>query len=403
MSDLEDETIGLYTDYMMPTYARQPVVFTDGDGCYLYDDEENAYLDFVTGLSVNILGHCHPAVVRAVRDQVGRLSHVSNLYHTEPGGQLARLISENSLRGKVFFSNSGAEANECAIKLARKYGHDTGGKDKHRIVVLQNGFHGRTMATLTATAQPAKQEPFKPLLPGFTYVPPNDVGALEDAMDSNVCAIMLEPIQGEGGVYPLEEQFIAAARVLADTHGALLIFDEVQTGLGRTGTLFAYHNFAIKPDVMTIAKGLGGGLPIGATVSKPDFSEVLTAGLHGSTFGGGPVACAAGVSVFTELLAPGFLESVREKGDYMQARLMGLADEGLVAEVRGRGLMWAIEVPGAGTGAADIVAAALEQGIIINNTSETTLRFLPPLIVEQDMIDRVMGFLRESLKGQGND
>lgn len=403
MSDTANGIIDLYDDYVMPTYARQRVAFTGGEGCHLYDGDGNSYLDFVTGLSVNILGHCHPAVVRAVREQVGQLSHVSNLYFTEPGGELARLISDNSLRGKVFFSNSGAEANECAIKLARKHGRDSGGEGKHRIIVLENGFHGRTMATLTATAQPAKQEPFKPLLPGFTHVPLNDVVALEEAMGSDVCAIMLEPVQGEGGVYPLDEQFIAAARVLADSQGALLVFDEVQTGMGRTGTLFAYENFAIKPDIMTLAKGLGGGLPIGATVTKPPYSEVLTAGLHGSTFGGGPVACAAGVAVFTELMAPGFLESVREKGEYMQAQLMGLEQDGLVLEVRGLGLMWAVELPEGAAGAAEIVASALEQGIIINNTSETTLRFLPPLIVEREMIDRVIGFLRESLGGQGND
>ena len=414
MSYATEDIIGLYDDFVMPTYARQPVAFTRGEGCYLFDPEGKAYLDFITGLSVNNLGHCNPAVVEAVRKQVSELGHVSNLYHTAPGGELARLISENSIGGKVFFSNSGAEANECAIKLARKYGRDSGGagagvdsagSGKHRIIVLENGFHGRTMATLTATAQPAKQEPFKPLLPGFTYVPINDAAALAAAMDADVCAVMLEPVQGEGGVYPLEKAYLQSARELTEANGALLIFDEVQTGMGRTGTLFAYEYSGVEPDVMTLAKGLGGGMPIGATVAAPGYSGVLTAGLHGSTFGGGPVACAAGVAVFGEMLAPGFLESVREKGNYMQSQLMSLAGEGLVTEVRGRGLMWAVELPetdGEAVGtqvapAAEVVAAALEERIILNNTSATTLRFLPPLMVEAGMIDRVIEFLRTAL------
>ncbi len=419
MSEASRDIIGLYDDYVMPTYARQPVAFVRGEGCYLYDAEGNACLDFITGLSVNILGHCHPAVVAAVQRQVAELGHVSNLYHTRPGGELARLISRNSLGGKVFFSNSGAEANECAIKLARKFGRDSGDAagayGRHRIVVLENGFHGRTMATLTATAQPAKQEPFRPLLPGFTYVPFNDTAALEAAMGDDVCAVMLEPVQGEGGVYPLTQEFVDAARRLTREKGALLIFDEVQTGMGRTGTLFAYEHYGVEPDVMTLAKGLGGGMPIGATVAAPEYSQVLSAGLHGSTFGGGPVACAAGVAVFGELLAPGFLESVRKKGNYMQSQLMELAADGLVVEVRGRGLMWAVELTaaaapdGAGAAAAAeangtapaaaVVSAALEQGIILNNTSPTTLRFLPPLTVEMDMIDRVMDFLHGALAG----
>jgi predicted acetylornithine/succinylornithine family transaminase len=395
MTDIREQ----YDSYIMPTYARQPVTFVRGEGCYLYDGDGNAYLDFVTGLSVNNLGHCHPAVVEAVRRQAGELSHVSNLYYTAPGGELAELVTANSIGGKVFFSNSGAEANECAIKLARKHGRDTGGDGKTEIITLEGGFHGRTMATLTATAQPQKQEPFRPLLPGFTYVARNDSDALRAAAGDNVCALVMEPVQGEGGVHPLEQGFVEAARELADEHGALLIFDEVQTGMGRTGRLFAHEHFGVKPDVMTLAKSLGGGLPIGATVAAPPYADVLDAGLHGSTFGGGPVACAAGVAVFRQLLEPGFLERATALGGYLQDGLQSLVDSGLAREVRGLGLMLALEMkePVAG----DMVSRALEEGIILNNTSAETVRFLPPLTADEGMMDRVVEFLRTALEDEG--
>lgn len=389
------DIIQQYNQYIMPTYNRQPVVFVRGKGCYLYDEQGEAYLDFAAGLSINNLGHCHPAVVEAIQSQAALLIHTCNLYYTEPGAELARLISESSLGGKVFFSNSGAEANECAIKLARKFGRDTGGDAKHRIISLENGFHGRTMATLTATAQPGKQEPFRPLLPGFSYVAPNDIGALEAAMDESVCAILLEPVQGEGGVWPLPREFLLAARKLADQNGALLIFDEVQTGLGRTGKLFAFEHFGVRPDAMTLAKSLGGALPIGATVTSPEYSDVLTAGMHGSTFGGGPVPCAAGVAVLGQLTAPGFLESVQEKGNYMRGLLDKLKDKGLVTRVRGMGLMLAVDLPQ--PRAAQVVGKALEQKLVLNNTSPVTIRFLPPLVVEEGMIDRVIEFMHTAL------
>ena len=403
----------------MPTYGRQPVVFVRGNGCYLYDEAGDAYLDFVSGLSISNLGHCHPAVVKAVQAQVAELIHTCNLYYTKPGVELAKLISENSLGGKVFFSNSGAEANECAIKLARKYGRDkageagpvtgpsgdtgpgsgagsdSGGAAKHCIISLENGFHGRTMATLSATAQPAKQEPFKPLLPGFTYVPRNDISALEREMDDDVCAVMLEVVQGEGGVWPLDQTYLEAARELATRHDALLIFDEVQTGLGRTGKLFAYEHSGVIPDVMTLAKSLGGALPIGATIAAPAYSDVLGPGMHGSTFGGGPVACAAGVAVMRELTAEGFLASVETKGEYMRSLLGKLQDDGLITEVRGMGLMLAIEL--AEPLAAEIVTQALGQKIILNNTSDRTIRFLPPLVVEEGMLEAVVEFLQTAL------
>ncbi|MBE0429721.1 MAG: acetylornithine transaminase [Thermoleophilia bacterium] len=385
-----------YEKYIMPTYGRQPVVFVRGSGCYLYDERGHAYLDFASGLSVNNLGHCHPAVVKAVQEQVAALSHTCNLYHTPPGAELAKLISENSLNGKVFFSNSGAEANECAIKLARKHGREAGGATKHRIISLENGFHGRTMATLSATAQQEKQEPFEPLLPGFQYVPRNDIVALEAAMDDGVCAIMIEPVQGEGGVWPLDVEYLEAARRLAGRHGALLVYDEVQTGLGRTGKLFAYEHSGIEPDVLTLAKSLGGALPIGATVASPEYANVLTAGLHGSTFGGGPVPCAAGAAVMRELMAPGFLEAVQARGKRLRGQLEGFQEEGLVTDVRGLGLMLAVDLPQPRAEA--VVRRSLEEKILLNNTSEGTIRFLPPLIVEEEMIERVAEFLQAALR-----
>jgi len=390
------ETIDKYNEYVMPTYGRQQVVFVKGEGCYLYDEDGKSYLDFAAGLSINNLGHCHPAVVKAVKAQVGELIHTCNLYYTKPGGELAEILSKSSLGGTVFFSNSGAESNECAIKLARKHGFDSGTPEKYRIITLEHGFHGRTMATLTATAQPEKQKPFVPLLPGFTYVPPNDISALGEAMGDDVCAIMVEPVQGEGGVWPLDKEFLAAARKLADQHNALLIYDEVQTGLGRTGTLYAYEHSGIKPDVMTLAKSLGGALPIGATVTSPKYAQVLTPGMHATTFGGGPVPCAAGVAVMSEVMTPGFMESVTVKGDYMRSLLEKLAAEGLLTQVRGIGLMLAADLPE--PKAAAIVSQALQEGIILNNTSPNTLRFLPPLVVEEEMIERVIEFLGAALR-----
>ncbi|MHB8793259.1 MAG: acetylornithine transaminase [Thermoleophilia bacterium] len=398
-----------YEKYVMPTYGRQQVAFVRGNGCYLYDEEGNAYLDFVAGLSINNLGHCHPAVVKAAQAQLAELINTCNLYYTKPGGELAQRISELSLGGKVFFSNSGAEANECAIKLARKYGRDlvggdgsdagcgagTAGSEKHRIITLENGFHGRTMGTLSATAQPAKQAPFKPLLPGFMYVPHNDINALKTVTDGGVCAIILELVQGEGGVYPLDQEYVEAARKLADEHHALLIFDEVQSGLGRTGELFAYEHYGVKPDVMTLAKSLAGALPIGATVAAPEYSDVLGPGMHGSTFGGGPVPCAAALAVLNELTAPDFLTSVQAKGDYMRSLLEKMKADGLVTEVRGMGLMLAVDL--AEPKAAAVVAAALEQKILLNNTSENTVRFLPSLVVEEGMIEQVVEFLQTAL------
>jgi predicted acetylornithine/succinylornithine family transaminase len=358
----------------MDTYARYPVEFVRGAGTRLWDDEDNEYLDFLCGISVSLLGHCHPAVVEAVCDQAGRLIHVGNLFHTEPPRRLAERLSELSIGGKVFLANSGAEAIECALKLARK--HRNGGD----FVVLERGFHGRTYGALSATPQEAKQAPFAPLVPGFRAVAPDDPDALYAAVDDRTAAVVVEAVQGEGGIHPLESGLLEAARAACDEHGALLICDEIQCGLGRTGELWGFEHAGIEPDVMTLAKGLGGGLPIGACIASPAVSDVLQPGDHGSTFGGGPVVAAAANAVLDALgdARPG----VRAKGERLRAGL-----EGLGLDVRGIGLMLAFRSPD-GPG---LVARALdEQRLVLNATGPDTVRLLPPLNVADEDLDEAV-------------
>jgi acetylornithine/N-succinyldiaminopimelate aminotransferase len=358
----------------MDTYARHPVEFVRGAGTRLWDDEGNEYLDFLCGISVSLLGHCHPGVVEAVRDQVGRLIHVGNLFHTEPPRRLAERLSELSLGGKVFFTNSGAEAIECALKLARKR-RATGD-----FVVLERAFHGRTYGALSATPQEAKQAPFAPLVPGFRTVPADDPGALAGAVDERTAAVIVEAVQGEGGIHPLESGLLEAARAACDEHGALLICDEIQCGLGRTGALWGFEHAGIRPDVMTLAKGLGGGLPIGACVASPEASDVLVPGDHGSTFAGGPVTAAAANAVLDAL--PELQPQVRAKGERLR---LGL--EGLGLQVRGIGLMLAFSV----ADAPGLVERALtEQRLVLNATGPDTVRLLPPLNVSEADLDEVV-------------
>jgi acetylornithine/N-succinyldiaminopimelate aminotransferase len=353
----------------MATYARNPVEFVRGEGTRLWDDEGNEYLDFLTGISVAQLGHCHPAVVDAVREQAGRLVHVGNLFYTEPGMRLAKRLSDLSLGGRVFLCNSGAEAIECALKLARK--HRAGGE----FVVMDGGFHGRTMGALSATPQESKQAPFAPLVPGFRVVPRNDADALTAATGQRTAAVLLEPIQGESGIHPLDPQLLRAAREACDRHGALLIFDEIQCGMGRTGSLWAHERVRVKPDVMTVAKGLGGGLPVGACITNPDHAELLGPGDHGSTFAGGPVIAAAANAVLDVVTEAGFLDSVRERADQLAA---GLRDLGL--EPRGAGLMVGFDLPDA----QDVARRALlEQRLVVHATGPETIRMLPPLTVSE--------------------
>jgi acetylornithine/N-succinyldiaminopimelate aminotransferase len=363
---------------VIPSYARQPVEFVRGEGVHLWDSEGNEYLDFLCGISVTSLGHCHPRVLAAVREQVGRLMHASNLFYTEPAMLLAERLSASSLGGKVYFCNSGAEANEAAIKLARK------AKPAGDVVVLLDAFHGRTYGALSATPQESKQAPFAPLVPGFRAVP-TEPGALQRAVDGRTAAVMLEPIQGESGVNVISEELLLAARTACDEHGAALLFDEIQTGMGRTGTLWAYEQTGVIPDAITSAKALGGGLPIGALITGPRLADVLQPGDHGSTFAGGPVIAAAALAALTETEQPELLASVREHGAKLTEALAHLPH---VLSVRGRGLMLACEVD---LPAPTLVRRALlEQRLIINATGPTTIRLLPPLTLAPTDIEEAV-------------
>lgn len=367
--------------HVVPSYARFPVEFVRGEGWTLWDEEGNAYLDFLSGISVLNAGHCHPLVVEAVREQVGRLQHVTNLYYTEPGMTLARRLTEGSLGGKVYFCNSGAEANEAAIKLARKARR---GGD---IVVLEGAFHGRTYGALSATPQESKQAPFAPLVPGFVTVP-RDPAALEAAVSERTAAVMVEPIQGESGVYPLENELLRAAREACDRAGAALVFDEVQCGMGRTGTLWAYEQTGVVPDLLTTAKAFGGGLPAGALVTSPAYGDVLQPGDHGSTFAGGPVVAAAALASYDLLDDEDLLARVRSVGERLGAALEDLPG---VRALRGRGLMWAADVS---ADAPDLAhRALLEERLVINPTGPGTIRLMPPLIVGPEQVDDALGRL----------
>ena len=371
------ELQALEREAVMGTYVRQPVEFVRGEGTRLWDDQGNEYLDFLAGISVTSLGHCHPRVVEAVREQAGRLMLVSNLFYTEPAIRLCKRLSDRSLGGRVFLSNSGAEAVECAIKLARR--HRPGGE----FVVLEGAFHGRTMGALSATMQEEKQAPFAPLVPGFKAVPrqgpPNP---LVEAVTDRTPAVIIEPVQGEAGIHPIDPQLLAAAREACDEHGALLIFDEIQCGMGRTGSLWAWQHSGTAPDVMTLAKGLGGGVPVGACITARAYGELLGPGDHGTTFGGSPLAAAAANAVLDVVDDETFLAGVAEKGERLAA---GLRDLGL--EVRGLGLMLAFHTDDA---PALVRRALLEQRLVLNATGPDTVRLLPPLTVSHHEIDEAV-------------
>lgn len=389
------DVAALDTAYVLPTYARQPLEFVAGEGSGLIGRDGIRYLDFVTGLSVNNFGHCHPRVVEAVRDQVGRLIHCSNLFYTEPQARLAERLSRLANGGRVFFGNSGAEANEAAIKIARKRAGERGGGP---IITLERSFHGRTMATLSATGQPEKQAPFAPIMPGFVHVPLGDTEALRSVFAQGpVAGFIAEPVLGESGVHPLPRDFLLEASRLCADHDTLLIIDEVQTGMGRCGAPFAYQRYGIEPDIVTVAKTLAGGLPIGAAVVAGRADGVLGAGDHGSTFGGGPVVAAAALAVLDLLEEPGLFERVETLGLRLEGWLQRLVEAGIGSEVRRLGLMAAVDLRAGG--ARQVATDALRAGILLNATSDVTLRFLPPLIVGPGEIDRVGGFLLERLGG----
>jgi acetylornithine/N-succinyldiaminopimelate aminotransferase len=372
------ELQALERDYVLPTYARFPIELVRGAGARLWDADGNEYLDFLAGISVCNTGHCHPAVVRAVREQAGLLMHVTNLYYTEPAMRLAQRLSQSSLGGRVFFSNSGAEANEAALKLVRKR------RPAGEVVVVTGAFHGRTYGALSATPQEAKQAPFAPLVPGFVVVGRDDPAALDAAVGDGTAAVLLEPVQGESGIWPLSDEMLRTAREACDRTGAALVFDEIQTGMGRTGTLWAYEQTGVKPDALTTAKALGGGMPIGALVTSPELAEVLEPGDHGSTFAGGPVVAAAALAALEVIDRPELLAGVHRLGARLAA---GLAELPRVREVRARGLMQAIEIPEAPAKARE---ALLNERLIVNATGPTTIRFEPPLVVTEPEIDEAL-------------
>jgi predicted acetylornithine/succinylornithine family transaminase len=355
-----------------------------GEGCYVYDADGNKILDMFPGWAVSGIGHCHPKVVEAVRKQVGELIHIDNTFYSEPQGVLAKLLSERAFGGKCFFCNSGAEANEAALKLARL--HTAQGK--YKFITAEGSFHGRTFATVTATAQPKYHEGFLPLLPGFVYIPFNDVAALKAAFSDEVAAVMVEPIQGEGGINVATPEFLAAIRELCDQHEALMILDEVQTGIGRTGKWFGYQHFDVEPDIITMAKTLGGGTAIGAMMAKPEIAASLVPGKHASTFGGNCLACAAAIATIEAIDEGHLLEHTVQMGRYAQDKLVRLKDKHpIIDHVRGKGLMIGIQLAGLG---ATIVAKCLEKGLRINCTHDTVIRFMPPMIVTAEQIDQAI-------------
>jgi predicted acetylornithine/succinylornithine family transaminase len=379
------ELIKLTNKHVAKNYGRYPIGLVRGKGMVVWDASGKKYIDFVAGLAVDNLGHCPPSVVDAIRKQSGKLLHVSNLYHIEPQSQLAAELTRLTFANKFFFCNSGTEANEAAIKLARRWFCDKGQPKRFEIITMNDSFHGRTMASLSATAQKKIHVGFKPLLPGFKYVPFNDITALKKAVTKKTCAVLIEPIQGEGGVNPAQKTYLKTLRKICNEKGILLIFDEIQTGFGRTGPLFAYERYKIKPDIITLAKALGGGIAIGAMGSTNKIIQSFSPGTHGATFGGNPLACAASLASLKTLTKKGFLQKASSQGDYFVKQLHYLKENfSVIREVRGAGLMLAIELNQPG---AKIVTACMKEGLLINCIQQNTIRFLPPLIITRKEID----------------
>lgn len=393
---LREEAIAISEKYYLPVFGRLPLVIDHGQGCKLYDMDGKEYIDFLDGIAVNCLGYNHPVIVKAVAEQAAKVMHTSNLFYNEIQAKAVRVISEITGMDRIFLANSGAESNEGALKLARKYGHQKGGDGKYRIITAKMSFHGRTMATLTATGQPHYQEGYTPLPAGYDYIPFGDMEALEAAMGEDVCGLMLEPIQGEGGVHVPDKAYLEKARELCDKYDALLIFDEIQTGVGRTGNWFEYMNVGVKPDILTFAKGIGAGFPIGGFAVPEKLARVFAPGDHGGTFGGNALACAVAYAVVTTLKAENIVPKVKEKGEYFFGKLQELQAKypDKIKEVRGRGLLVGFEVNKPG---APIVNRCLEQGVIINCTVGNVIRMVPPLIVSKEEIDTVLAALDVAL------
>jgi acetylornithine/N-succinyldiaminopimelate aminotransferase len=381
--------------YLLGTYNRYPVVFSRGKGVFLYDTEGTRYLDFVSGLGVNALGHAHPRIVKTIREQAAKLVHVSNLYYHECQGPLAERLCKLSGLDRAFFQNSGTEAIEGSIKLARLAGHRAGGEAKSRLVALEGSYHGRTFGALSLTGQAKHRKGFEPLLEDVTFVAQNDLDGLRAAVNDNTCAIVLEPIFGEGGIYECSVEFLRECRALADRHKVALIFDEIQCGLGRTGTMFAFQSFGVTPDIVAIAKPIAAGLPLGAFLAKEEFATAISPGQHGTTFGGGPLACRVALEFLSIVEEEKLLENVNKVGGYLQQELKALAEKrGAGNEVRGRGLIQGIQVE---MPARPIVDAALAEGVLFNATQDTVVRFLPPFLLEEKHVDRGIRVLKKLL------
>lgn len=390
-----DEIKQLEEQYLLPTYNRYPVAFEKGKGVFLYDFEGNKYLDFVAGLGVNALGHAHPRIVKAVRDQAAKVVHLSNLYYNEYQGRLAERLCHLSGLNRVFFSNSGTEAIEGSIKLARLAGHRAGGNAKSKLVALEGSYHGRTFGAMSLTGQDKYRKGFEPLLEDVTFVPRNDVEALRAVVNENTCAIVLEPIFGEGGILECSVEFLQECRALADQQRAALVFDEIQCGLGRTGTIFAFQSFGVQPDIVAIAKPIAAGFPLGAFIAKEEFASAIHAGQHGTTFGGGPLACRVGLEYLAIIEEENLLANVRNVGSYLQQELRELIGKYAAArEIRGRGFIQALalDVP-----ARPIIEQGLAEGVLFNVTQDSVLRFLPPFLLEEKHVDKGIKVLKKLL------
>lgn len=390
-----EEICALGKSKVMNTYLRLPLAFVKGEGSFVWDADGKKYLDLVSGIAVNNIGHCHPKVVEAVSRQAATLIHCSNLYWIEPQVQLAEMITKMSCGTKAFFCNSGAEANEAAIKLARKWSFNKYGSGRYEIITALNSFHGRTLTAITATGQPKYQKGFEPLTPGFKYVPYNDIKALEEAIGPKTCAILLEPLQGEGGVWPATQEYMDAVSRFCRKHDLLLLFDEVQTGLGRTGKLFGYEHYGIEPDAFTLAKGLGGGVPIGALVAKGEAADTFKPGEHASTFGGNPLASAAAIAAFSVITGENLAQQAAEKGEYIKNRFAALKQKyPVIAGVRGLGLLLGIEL---NCEAGPLQEKCLERGVIVNVVQGNVIRLVPPLNISYEEIDQGLAVIEETL------
>jgi acetylornithine/N-succinyldiaminopimelate aminotransferase len=393
---LTDEIIERERRFLLPTYNRYPIALDRGKGVFLYDCEGKRYLDFVAGLGVNALGHAHPKVVKVIREQASRAIHFSNLYYNEYQGRLAENLCHLSGLNRAFFSNSGTEAIEGSIKLARLAGHRAGGEAKSQLVALKGSYHGRTFGAMSLTGQDKYRKGFEPLLENVKFVPRNDLAALRVAVNDQTCAIVLEPIFGEGGIYECSTEFLQECRALADRHRAALIFDEIQCGLGRTGTIFAFQAFGVTPDIVAIAKPIAAGLPLGAFLAREEFATAISAGQHGTTFGGGPLACRVALEYLAIVEEEKLLENVRRVGAYLQDQLKALTSRhATVVEVRGRGLIQGLQLA---IPARPIVEEGLAEGVLFNSTQDSVLRFLPPFLLQEKHVDKGMRVLRKLLR-----